>query len=125
MSHDIIADALNKIMNAKKSRKKEVVVPIYSDLLIRVLDIAIQYNYIQEYKKDKTKLTIIIGKELNQCGVIKPRFNVKKDKVEFYRRRYLPAKDMGIIIISTNKNLITHNEAILNKTGGSLIAYFY
>jgi len=32
---------------------------------------------------------------------------------------------MGILIISTNKGLITHNEAFEEKIGGCLIAYFY
>jgi len=60
-----------------------------------------------------------------ECKVIKPRFMVKKDEIEKYRRRYLPARNMGTIILSTNKGLLTHEEAAEEGIGGSLISYFY
>jgi len=46
-------------------------------------------------------------------------------QVEKYRRRYLPSRNMGTMIISTNKGLMTHEEVLEEETGGSLIAYFY
>ena len=50
---------------------------------------------------------------------------VKKGDVEKYRRRYLPSRKMGTLIVSTNKGLMTHEEAENEKIGGSLIAFFY
>src|SRR3989344_3644562 len=124
MSHDIIADTLNEIMNAKRSRKEKVIVDKYSKLLLNVLEIAKKFKYIKDYKTDKTKLEILFG-ELHECKAIKPRYNVNKSNIDKYFRRYLPSVDMGIIIISTNKGLITHHEAFEKNIGGSLIAYFY
>jgi len=48
-----------------------------------------------------------------------------KDEIEKYRRRYLPARNMGTIVISTSKGLMTHEEAVQEGFGGSLIAFFY
>lgn len=126
MSHDIVADALNMIRNAKKARKETVKIKRISNLLIEVLKIMKQEGAIKKYKinsKNKT-IEITIG-NLSECKAIKPRFTVKKDGIERYRRRYLPARDIGAMIISTNKGLITHEEAFEEKIGGSLIAYFY
>ena len=51
--------------------------------------------------------------------------SVDKDQIEKYRRRYLPARNLGTMIVSTNKGLLTHEEAQEEKIGGSLIAFFY
>ena len=85
-----------------------------------------QEGAIKKYKinsKEKS-IEITIG-ELFECKAIKPRFSVNKDQIEKYRRRYLPARNLGIMIISTNKGLVTHEEAQKEQIGGCLIAYFY
>jgi len=126
MSQDIVADALNMIKNAKMANKETVKIKRISNLLIEILKIMKQKEVIKKYKidsKDKT-LTITLG-NLFECKAIKPRFSVNKSEIEKYRRRYLPSRKLGTIIISTNKGLITHEEAQEEKIGGSLIAYFY
>ena len=126
MSHDIVADALNMMKNAKKARKETVKVKRISNLLIEILKIMKQQGAIKKYKIDSKEKSIEISLgDLTDCKSVKPRFTVKKDGIEKYRRRYLPARDIGILIISTNKGLVTHEEAFNEKIGGSLIAYFY
>ena len=126
MSQDIVADGLNMIRNAKKARKEIVVIKRISNLLIEVLKIMKQKGAIKRYKMDvkEKSLEITIG-NLFECKSIKPRFNVGKNDIEKYRRRYLPARNIGTMIISTNKGLVTHEEAQEEQIGGSLIAYFY
>lgn len=126
MSQDVVADALNKIKNAKNSRKEKVKIMIVSKLLLEVLKIMKEKNAIKNYKVDSKEksVEITIG-ELNECKAIKPRYMVKVDEIEKYIRRYLPARDYGTIIVSTNKGLLTHEDAIEENNGGSLIAYFY
>ena len=126
MSHDIISDALNMIRNAKNARKEIVNVKIISNPLVEVLKIMKQKGAIKKYKIDSKEKTmeITLG-DVADCKAIKPRFSVKVSQIEKYKRRYLPARGVGTIIISTNKGLITHEEAEETKTGGSLIAYFY
>ena len=69
-------------------------------------------------------LIYLIGK-INNCNVIKPRFNVKNDNYEKFEKRFLLAKDFGIIIVSTPKGLMTHIEAKEKGIGGKLILYCY
>ena len=124
MSQDLIADALNEIMNTKRARRDFVIVDRHSKLLIKILELAQREGYIENFEVKEKKVEIKIGK-LNECRAIKPRFNVTTDKIEKYMKRYLPARDMGVILISTNKGLMTHIEAYEKNIGGSLIAYFY
>ena len=46
MSQDIVADALNQIMNAKRVEKKEITVRRISKLLINLLNLMKEKNYI-------------------------------------------------------------------------------
>ncbi len=124
MSHDVIADGLNNIMNAKRSRKDSLVLTRYSKLFIGILEIAKNLGYIENYNLHEKKLIIKFGKFM-KCGAIKPRFNVSVNNIEKYMKRYLPGRGIGVIIISTNKGLVTHIEAIEKNFGGALIAYFY
>jgi small subunit ribosomal protein S8 len=126
MSQDIVADGLNMIRNAKKARKENIEINRISKLFIEILKIMKQKNAIKKYKIDsKNKSVEITIGSLFECKAIKPRFSVTKDQIEKYRRRYLPSRNIGTIIVSTNKGLMTHTEAIEEKMGGSLIAYFY
>jgi len=126
MSQDIVADALNMIKNAKKARKEVVKINRISNLLIEILKIMKQKEAIKKYKIDSKEksLEITIG-NLSECNAIKPRFSVDKSQIEKYRRRYLISRNMGTVIISTNKGLMTHEEAQEENIGGCLIAYFY
>ncbi len=126
MSQDIIADALNMMRNAKRAGKEIVKVNRISKLLIEILKIMKQKKIIKKYKIDlKNKFLEITLGDFIECRAIKPRFTVKQDQIEKYKRRYLPARNIGTIIISTNKGLLTHEVALEEKIGGSLIAYFY
>ena len=126
MGHDIVADALNMIRNSQKAGKDTVKINRISNLLVEILKIMKQEGAIKRYKIDgeNKSIQLTIG-ELFDCRAIKPRFTVKKEDLEKYRRRYLPSRNMGVLIVSTNKGLMTHEEAENEKIGGSLIAYFY
>ncbi len=124
MSHDIVADALNEIMNAKRARKNSVKIKHYSNLLLSVLAIAKLKDYVKDYKVGEDGLAVEFGK-LNACRAIKPRYMVKVDEIEKYVRRYLPSRHLGVLIISTSKGLLTHQTAYEKNIGGSLIAYIY
>ena len=126
MSHDIVADGLNMIRNAKKAGKETIKIMRISNLLIEVLKIMKQEGAIKRYKIDgeEKSVQVTIG-DLFDCKAVKPRFTIKKNDIEKYRRRYLPSRNHGTVIISTNKGLITHQEAEEEKIGGCLIAYFY
>ena len=124
MSQDIVADGLNCIMNAKRASKSFVTLKHSSKFLQGVLAIGKLRGYIADYKTTSEGLVVEIG-TVHKCRAVKPRYVVKVKDIDKYMRRYLPAKGMGILIISTNKGLVTHQTALENGIGGSIIAYFY
>lgn len=124
MSQDILADALNQMMNALRASKSSVTVKKSSKLLLDVLAIAKLKGYVKSYKVDGNSIVIELGK-LNGCNAIKPRFMVKTSEIEKFVTRYLPARDIGIIIISTSQGVMTHQTAIEKNVGGSVLAYIF
>ena len=59
MSQDIVADALNQIMNAKRAGKKDLELKRFSKLLLSVLAIAKLNKYIKNYKADGIVILIV------------------------------------------------------------------
>ncbi len=123
MSQDIIADGLNQIMNAKKARKENVVIKKHSKLFENILKIAKDSGYLDYSIKEKD--LIINFNKINEIRAIKPRFSVSIKTINKYVRRFLPAKNFGFLIISTNQGLMKHEEAKEKNLGGCLIAYIF
>ena len=127
--NDPFATALSNIWNAEKVGKKECIVGIASNLLKNALKILKENKYIKNFEViDDGKAGLIkvyLNGNINKCCVIKPRFSVIRKEFEKFEKRYLPAKDLGLIIISTSKGLMTHTQAKEKKLGGRLIAYVY
>lgn len=124
MSQDTVADALNQMINLKKAGKMELELHKSSKLLLSVLAIAKLHGYVKSYSIENKKLKVVLAK-LHGCGAIKPRYAVRVDEIERYISRYLPAKNIGILIVSTSQGLMTHQTAIEKNLGGSLVAYIY
>ncbi len=129
MLNDPLAAALSKILNAERVGKKELVVRPASKMIKKILFIMNEKGFIgsfEEMKDDKggyLKLNLLGN--INKCGVVKPRFSTKKDEFEKWEKRYLPAKDFGLILVSTPRGVMTHYEAKENSIGGKLLAYCY
>jgi len=124
MSQDIVADALNQMTNALRAGKELIKIKRYSRLLVSILAISKLKGYIKRYDVKDNELTIEFSK-LSKCGAIKPRFTLKVGEMDEYIGRYLPSKNMGILILSTSQGLMTHQTAQDKNIGGSLIAYIY
>ncbi|MGE0793275.1 MAG: 30S ribosomal protein S8 [Candidatus Woesearchaeota archaeon] len=127
--NDPLANVLSKINNASKIGKSEVVVLNNSNVIKQVLEIMKTLNYVKsvEIVEDEkgNLLKINLTGNLNKCGVIKPRFSVKSADFEKFEKRFLLAKGFGVLIISTNKGLMTHVQAKENNLGGKLISFCY
>ncbi len=129
MNNDTLSNALSKVLNAEKSGKYNCSIRPSSSTIIQVMGILKENGYLGEIeaKKDTRGPSIsvsLIG-AINKCGSIKPRFPVKKNVYERFEKRYLPAKDFGLIIVSTSKGFMSHLEAKKKGLGGKLIAYCY
>ncbi len=129
MLNDPLANALSGILNAEKTAKSEYDIKPVSNVIKKVLDIMKDNQYIGDYteNKDSKGNNIIVNLlgNINKCGAIKPRLAVKKDNYEKYEKRHLPAKGMGILIVSTPKGIMTNEEAKKKEIGGRLLAYCY
>ncbi len=127
--NDPLANAMSHILNCEKKSKTSCTVKNSSKLIREVLKILKTKTYISDFKIVETTkgdyIALDLNGSINKCGVIKPRFSVKKDNFEKFEKRYLPARDFGIIIVSTPKGLKIHTEAIAENLGGRLIAYCY
>ena len=128
MSNDLLSDSLVTIRNATLSSKTKCVIPA-SRLIGESLRLMREKGYVSNFEliddKRGGKFSVNLTGQINSCGAIKPRFSVKMREMERYEARYLPAKDFGIIIVSTPNGVMTHKQAKEALTGGKLIAYIY
>ena len=126
--NDPISNSMSKIDNAIKALNKEVVLK-KNKLLLKVLDLLKDNGYVGSYeiiedgRQGLVKVNLL--GTINKCLAIKPRYPVKVEELEGYERRFLPAKDFGVLIISTNKGLLTQKQAKEQNVGGTLVAYCY
>jgi len=127
--NDLLSNMLSSIWNHEKVGKNTCIVKPVFKLGNAVLKLMKDNGYIKDFeiKEQGARayvLVHLIGR-INKCGVIKPRFSFGTSEFEKYEKRFLPSKDFGIVIVSTSKGLLTHNEAKEKGTGGKAIAYVY
>lgn len=127
--NDPLANALSNIWNAEKVGKNECLTKPSSKIIKTILGILKNHGYVGDFEEiidnRGNALKINLLGRINKCGVIKPRYPVKYKNLEKFEKRYLIGKDIGIIIISTSKGIITHYEAKQKKFCGRLLAYCY
>jgi len=126
---DSLANALNSIKVAEIKGKPEARIKPGSKLIREVLSILQENGFVDEFEfiddgKSGEFLVKLLGK-INDCKAIKPRFPVKASEWEKYEQRFLPAKDVGLIVVSTSKGLMTHVKAKKENLGGRLLCYVY
>ena len=127
--NDSLASALSVIMNAEKVSKDECKIKPISKVIKEVLRIMAENGYIGEFKEVEdgkgNYIVINLLGRVNKCNAIKPRHPVTLEDFEKFEKRYLLAKDFGIIIISTSEGMMTHIEAKKKNLGGRLVSYCY
>ena len=129
---DTLANAMATIMNAEMRAKPEAIIMPASKLIAAVLRVMQQEGYVGEFEyiDDERwgKIRVRLLGRINKCGVIKPRLPVKyRDLIRMpdWLRKYLPSRDMGILILTTSQGVMSHREAIRRRIGGILLAYVY
>ena len=129
MLNDPLANALSAMKNAEIKGKGIVSIQPSSRLIGGVLDLLKQKDYIGEFEKiDDGKAGIFqvqLKGNINNCGVIKPRYPIKKDELDKWESRYLPAQHFGLLILTTTEGILSQDEAKKNGIGGKLLAYIY
>jgi len=126
---DTLANGLITIINNEVRNKRECVISPASKLLGRVLRIMQLNGYIGEFefiddgRSGKFKVQLL-GR-INKCGAIRPRFPVKVGEFEQWEKKFLPSRDVGILVVSTSSGVISHREAEEKNIGGRLLAFVY
>jgi small subunit ribosomal protein S8 len=129
MLTDPLADALSNMKNNEHTGNLECIIKPSSKLIGKVLKVMQDHGYIKEFEyiddgrqgKFRTKLA---GK-INDCGVIRPRYPVKKGEFEKFEKRFLPARGFGILVMTTSLGVMDHEEARKKGVGGRFLAYVY
>ena len=127
--NDPLANALSTILNDTKVGRSESKIRPSSKIIKKVLEVMKDNSYIgafEEIEDGKGGLIKVnlLG-NINKCGVIKPRYSIKKNEFESFEERYLLARDMGILILSTPQGIMMHNDAKKKNVGGRVLAYCY
>ncbi len=129
MLNDSLANALETIKQKDNKGQKECLVHPSSKVIKKTLEILKENRYVGDATVETDKkggvLKVNLLGNINNCQAIKPRFSVEKKKFEKFEKRFLPAKGVGIIIVSTSKGMMTHEQAKEKNLGGRLIAYCY
>ncbi|MHC1590655.1 MAG: 30S ribosomal protein S8 [Candidatus Helarchaeales archaeon] len=126
---DPLANALSNIQNNEVVGRREVVISPASKIIAATLRIMQRAGYIGEFEYIDDgragKFQVQLLGRINKVNVIKPRFSLKKDEFEKWENRFLPAKNFGLLILTTSKGILSHVEAKEMGIGGRLLAYVY
>ncbi|MHA2407335.1 MAG: 30S ribosomal protein S8 [Candidatus Ranarchaeia archaeon] len=126
---DPLADALSKIQATENVGKNETIVAPASKQIAATLRVMQREGYIGEFEfiddGGPGKFRIQLLGRINKCKVIKPRYAVGIQDLERWEKRFLPAKDFGILVLTTNKGFISHKDAAKERIGGKLVAVIY
>ncbi len=129
MNTDPLSNAMVSLKNYALTGKNDCLIEPASSLIKEVLKVMQLHGYIGSFeyvddgKSGKFKVKLV-GK-INNCRAIRPRFQVGTSEFESYERRYLPAREFGLLIVSTPQGVMSHKEAAAKNTGGVLLSYVY
>ncbi|NPE31452.1 30S ribosomal protein S8 [Methanococcoides sp. SA1] len=126
---DPLADALSIIKNAEAVGKDSCTIRPASKLIGNVLKVMNDRGYIGDFEfvedgKAGVYTVELIGR-INKCGAIKPRYSVGVTEFERWEKQYLPAKNFGVLILTTPNGVVSQYEARENNDGGQLLSFVY
>jgi len=123
------ADGMCTLKNAGDTGKSECTIEPASKLLGAMLRIMQESGYIKsfEFVEDGRggQLVVHLTGKINNCGAISPRFSVQLEEMESWEKRYLPGKNFGILMLSTSRGVLSHEQAKKEGIGGELLGYVY
>jgi len=126
---DTLASGLTTVINNEMRNKRECIISPASKLLGSVLRVMQLNGYIGEFefiddgRSGKFKVQLL-GR-INKCEAVRPRFSSKVTEFEEWEKEFLPSREVGILVISTPRGVLSHREAREKRIGGRLLAFVY
>jgi small subunit ribosomal protein S8 len=128
MRHDLLADVFATIKNTEAIGRKECTTPA-SKVIKGALKVMQKHGYIGEFEYINDgkggKFRIRLVGQINDCNVIKPRFSVPKAEFIRWEKKFLPADNVGVLIVTTSRGIMDQREAFDKNTGGKLLGFVY
>lgn len=128
-AQNILSNLFTTLYNNELRNKKECLVIPASKLASEVLRIIQKNKYIGEFEYIDDglggKFKIQLLGRINKCGLISPRLAIQKNEFERWERNYLPAVNIGILVMTTSEGVLSHSEAKSKGIGGRLLGYVY
>ncbi len=126
---DPLSNAMVALQNAESRNLKTCRIWPASNLIGKTLQVLQKNGYIGEFEFiDDGKAGMfsvqLLGR-INKSRAVKPRYKVELREFSEWEERLLPAYNVGIIIVSNPKGVMSHREAIEKNEGGRLLAYVY
>jgi small subunit ribosomal protein S8 len=128
MRHDLLADVFATIKNTEVIGRNECTTPA-SKVIKGVLRVMQKHGYIGEFEYIEDgkggRFRIRLLGRINNCNVIKPRFSVHASEFIRWEKRFLPADNVGVLIVTTSRGIMDQREAVRENTGGKLLGFVY
>lgn len=122
----IISDFVTRINNALKKNKKFVIVP-KANIIKRLLNVMENEGFIVGYKIYNENDLKVYLKYFQNKPVINNFNSISKPsrRVYFNKENIIQWKNQNnsfdLLILSTNKGVLTHQEALLKQAGGEVL----
>ncbi|MBN2042509.1 MAG: 30S ribosomal protein S8 [Candidatus Aenigmarchaeota archaeon] len=128
MRHDMLADMFCTVKNAESTGKRMCIISA-TKLIKEILVIMQKNNYIGNFELIEDgkngKYKVELTGRVNNCRVVRPRFEIGSDEIIRWEKRYLPSVNVGLMFVSTSKGVMSHSQAKKEGIGGVLLGYIY
>jgi len=126
---DPVSNAMATLQNCEARNLKSCTLWPASNLIGKILQVLQKNGYIGEFEFiDDGKAGMfkvqLLGR-INKSGAVRPRWSARADEYTEWERKLLPAYNVGLIVVTTPKGVISHEEAREKGIGGKLLAYVY
>lgn len=125
----ILSNTFSTIVNNELRNKRECIISPASKLVGNILRVLQQNGYVGKFEFIDDgrfgKFDVQLLGRVNKCGVIRPKRSVKIDDIEDWEKKFLPSKELGLLILSTPAGVLSHRDAKQRNVGGTLLAYIY
>jgi small subunit ribosomal protein S8 len=126
---DILSNTFSTIVNNEMRNKRECIVSPASKLVGSILRVLQQNGYVGKFEfiddGRSGKFDVQLLGRVNKCGAIRPRHSIKVDDIENWEKKFLPSRELGMILLSTSAGVLSHKDAKQKNIGGVLLAYIY